>query len=309
MLPRCHVVVHPRHDHSCLESQGKKQSCPKAIGVITRAGALNDYFGRSGLDGYRTLFDDHFRYEYFNRETGEKLPSKRPAITPGDAIVVQAIDVESTLKVISALEKTGHNISVRIHPKENFDAWKGLLRNSKLNAEVSSPSQPITSWLNNVDYLIGPPSTSYYDAVMLGVTPISISNLDSRRSQFVGELWEDNNHLMAQVFTPKTITELVDYVTAGKENFGNREILNVLEDEASFPNCETSLDKLVSICIDMVPVFSNREIHLAMFKSLRYVFFKVWRVKNWICRREENSAMFAMGKRETCFIDNLSSGT
>lgn len=310
---KCHVVGHPRHDVNCLSGQRDRATgtlpTNKAVGVITRAVALNDYFRRSALDGFTTLFDDHFQYEFFNRTTGERLSSKRPGAKPAETLIVQVIDAENTLKVIRSLVKAGHKVSVRVHPKENIDVWKNLLERCNLNAEISDPRLPIANWLKRVDYIVGPPSTSFYDAVMLGVTPISICSLDPRRKENIGELWEDNNRLMEHIFKPRTIEELLSYINKGIRNFNSGEILNVLKDEADYPACSRSLDKVVSICTADVRISKNRKLALAWFWVTRYLFFKMWRIKNRIRGRRENSAMFAMGKNEACFIDNLSSVT
>lgn len=306
---KCHVVGHPRHDVNCVgthrNEEGSSRGTRKTIGIVTRAVGLNDYFGRSALDGFTTLFNDHFQYEFVNKATGERLPSKRSGAKPADTLIVQAIDVGSTLRVIRALETAGYDISVRVHPKENVEVWASLLTRCNLAAVVSDPRQPITRWLRNVDYLIGPPSTSFYDAVMLGVTPISICGLDPRRRESIGELWEDNNRLMPFVFKPKSVEELVDYVRAGNRNFCSAEILSVLKEEADFPDCRESLRKVVSVCTQGNHDARSRTLQLAVFRLVRYLFFIIWRLKNRVRGRRENSAMFAMGRREARFIDSL----
>ena len=308
---KCHVVGHPRHDVSCLSGQWDRApgTLPtnKVVGVITRAVALNDYFRRSSLDGFTTLFDDHFQYEFFNRTTGERLPSKRPGAKPAEALIVQAIDAENTLKVIHSLVKAGHKVSVRVHPKENIDVWSNLLERCNLSAEISNPKLPIANWLKSVGYIVGPPSTSFYDAVMLGVTPISICSLDSRREENIGELWEDNNRLMEYIFKPKTLDELISYINAGTRNFNSSEMLNILKEEADFPACGSSLENVVVICTANIQIAKSKKLNLIWFRISRYIFFKIWRIKNKISGREENSAMFAMGRNEIHFIDNLSS--
>ncbi len=307
---KCHVVGHPRHDTGCVNDQRIVATTTirtkTVIGVITRAVALNDYFGRSPLDAYTTLFDDHFQYEFINRTTGENLPSKRAGATPTDTLIVQAIDAKTTLMIISSLVKASYEVKVRVHPKENTDVWKDLLKRCNLSAEISSSRLPIANWIKSVDYLVGPPSTSFYDAVMLGVTPISISELDPRRKECIGELWEDNNRLMEYIFKPKTIEDLLDYIDKEVRNFNSNEILSILKDEADYPDCGSSLDKVVSVCMADTSAKRNRRFQLLWFRFSRYAFFKAWRIRNSILGRKENSAMFAMGAEESRFIDTLS---
>ena len=219
--------------------------------------------------------------------------------------MVQAIDAENTLKIISRLESAGYEVSVRVHPKENAEVWKDLLKRCHLRAEVANPRLPIAKWLEGREYLVGPPSTSFYDAVMLGVTPVSICHLDCRRKESIGELWEDNNRLMAYIFKPKTIEELVEYIESGTRYEHTDATLEVLKDEADYPACASSLDKVVAVCTNDVPARADRPWHLLWFMLVRYVFFKAWRLRLRIQGRQENSAMFVMGRKEKRFIDGL----
>jgi surface carbohydrate biosynthesis protein len=305
---KCHVVGHPRHDASCVRAQDAGRQRPRRrIGVITRAVALNDYFRRSALDGFTTLFDEHFQYEFVNKTTGERLKSKRPGAQPADVVLVQAIDTENTLKIINRLESAGYTVSVRVHPKENAEIWQGLLKRCRLHAQVAEARMPIARWLEGVDYLVGPPSTSFYDAVMLGVTPISICQLDARRRQSIGELWEDNNRLMEHVFRPDTIDSLVEYIARDTRYVHTPASLQVLQEEAYYPACASSLDKVVAVCTASVPERSRGDVRLVSFELARYLYFKAWRARLRAQGRRENSAMFVMGREERRFVDGLTS--
>ena len=158
---------------------------------------MNDYFSRPSLITFETLFDDHHQYAFFNKKTGEKLSSRRPGAQPLNNLISQAIDAESTLRVIRCLEDLGYEITFRPHPKEDIETWKYLFIKSGIKTAISDEAdQPFADWLKDVKYIVGPPSTSFYDALMLGVTPISLSSIDARRKDYVDDLWEDNNHLM-----------------------------------------------------------------------------------------------------------------
>jgi hypothetical protein len=306
---KCYIVGHPRHDSSCvMNGMGEADERPpgtKAIGIITRAVALNDYFGRSPLDGFTTLFDDHFQYEFLNKETGEGLPSKRPGAKPGDVLLVQAIDVENTLKIIQRLTTEGHRVTVRVHPKEKSGVWKDLLTRCNLRAEVSDGRIPIAHWLKGMDYLIGPPSTSFYDAAMLGVTPISICNLDARRKTSIGELWEETNRLMEHVLKPDSIEKIIQIIDEDAAEMFSTEVKMILREEADFPASGTSLDKVVTICAENVSEGRRRGVSLMWFKVSQFGLNVAWKMKNRVIGREENSATFAMSSEKVRFIDSL----
>jgi surface carbohydrate biosynthesis protein len=309
---KCHVVGHPRQDKFCLpyrlevctsNSDGKKR-----VGIITRAVSINDYFGRSALCFFSTLLSEHFQFEYVNNATGEKLNSKRSSAQPAENTIVQSIDVASTIKLISALSSAGYNVVLRIHPKENFIEWQRLLINSGIQIEIVNSKEPFTHFLDSLDYLIGPPSTSFYEAIMSGVTPISISELDDRRKQFVGDLWEDNNCLMPYVFKPKSIKELLKYIDSNKRLIVDDEISKVLKQEADFPECISSLDKVVRICESVIdkPKKSSRFFNLLIFLRAQAMLGFLLKLKNKIKGSQDNSARFIMDKFTIRFINSLS---
>jgi hypothetical protein len=259
---------------------------------------------------FETLFDDSYQYEFFNKKTGEKLKSKRPGAQPLNALISQAIDVDNTLRVIRSLEDLGYEITFRIHPKEHIETWKYVFNKTGLKANISDGvNQTIADWLNDVKYIIGPPSTSFYDALMLGVTPISLSSIDSRRDSCVDELWEDNNHLMPFIYKPKSVDELTEIIVRGEHLYDNSHVLSVLKEEADFPACVDSLNKFVSICLDRQNMSANQmsNVRLAFFESGRILFNLAWKTKNIISKRTETSAMFAMDREKKRYIDKLTS--
>jgi surface carbohydrate biosynthesis protein len=303
---KCHVVGHPRHDLQCINP---KKTTPKkpTIGVITRAVSLNDYFKRSALDGFVTLLDDHFQYEYNNKITGESLISKRPASKPAESIITQALDAATTLKSLDILLKAGYEVSLRVHPKEDIEVWRSLLSRSKLKVDINEPKTPISCWIQGLDYLVGPPSTSFYDAVMLGVTPISISRLDPRRQDFIGELWEDNNRLMKFIFKPETYESLINYIEKNEHLNIENEVESILKEEADFPECKNSLAKIYDVCVPLVKI-KNRIVWLLLFYIFRDLYYFVWNFRNMFRKNKKNSASFAIDYRVRRFIDDLTIG-
>jgi len=183
----------------------------------------------------------------------------------------------------------------------------------KIGIEVkfSDPREPITSWLSGLNYIIGPPSTSFYDAVMLGVTPISISLIDERRLSFVDDLWEDNNCLMEFVFKPKLISELTAYIKQNNKLIMSDPVAKVLREEANFPDCSNSIRRIFEICELLV---TRRSIKFEFCKCLMFwlyvitnrCFFFIWKLRRRFGRSRENSAIFAIDVKTQRFIEKLS---
>lgn len=308
---KCHVVGHPRHDKICKNNSVfdalKKPSGTKKIGIVTRTVGLNDYFGRSPLDGYTTLFDPHFQYEYYNKQTGRKLVSKRPQTNPGYTIAVQAIDAQNTLKVINKLNDEGYEVSVRFHPKEDIGVWHDILTRCGLKAEIADPKEPITKWLQDFDYILGPPSTSFYDAILSGVIPISLCSLDHNRRNLIGELWEDNNRLMEYVFKPKDLNSLIKYLNRDNSDFLSNELRAILKEEADYPDCQNSLEKFSSICERSPQQGKQKHLKMIVYTIVKYFFFRAWKLRRVLKGEQQNSAAFVIDRKTSRFIESLTS--
>ena len=303
---KCKVVGHPRHDELCYNQKTKKSILKKnKIAIISRAVMLNDYMDRSPLESFKTMFDPHFIYEYFNKKTGSKLLSKRPQIAPGDNAAIQALDIQTILKIIKKLKNNDYSLSLRLHPKENIEVWRKLLSDCSLNIEISDRNIPFTHWIKNFDYVIGAPSTTFYESLMAGVTPISICQIDSRRSNLVGELFEENNKIMEFVYKPLTIDDLFNYIKVDNSILDNVNILKVLKEESNFPDCKTSLKSVVDEC-EKLNIKSQKNLtHAYAFYLLRSIFNFSYGLLFKLKGKKQNSATFFLNSKNRNIINNI----
>lgn len=311
LIHKFHVVGHPRHDSSCFVSLKENSQKNKiVIGITPRAVGLNDYFGRSALDSFSTMLDSHFQYEYQNLKTGEEYKSTRVAAYPAENTAVQAIDVGLILEIVKEIECNSLEVEIQIrpHPKENLNVWQNLLSKGGLKAKLVSSREPITHWLNSIDYLVGPPSTTFYDAIMRGTTPISIEAIDKRRKLFISDLWEDNNRLMPYIYKPSSIPELVAYIKKRKKLIFDDSIAKVLKEEANFPDCESSLKKFCDVLVSFT--IPNRfgvtkHINLLGFFLARIFFNNLWLLRSLLINRRPNSTMFVVNRKASSLIDKM----
>jgi surface carbohydrate biosynthesis protein len=305
-ISKFHVVGHPRHDKLCVEFQINKQSnTKKRIGIVTRSVSINDYQGRSTLDSFSTLLDNHFQYEYFNKQTGDNLKSTRPGAYPAETVAVTALDTAALIKIISRLNENDHEIHLRPHPKEDLSVWYKIFSSNNIKLTISDPFEPITHWLKRVDFLIGPPSTSFYDAIMLGVFPISINLIDTRRNVFIGELWEDNNRLMPGITQPASVEDIFVIINKNDKYEPSLEILKILKEEANFPDCLNSLDNVVEVCNSVHFKKAKRSNFIFIFLFSKHIFQIIWKFRNLIYKIRPNSSYFAIDIKTTRKINQL----
>ena len=140
---------------------------------------------------------------------------------------------------------------------------------------------------------------------MLGVCPISINGIDKRRDIFIGELWEDNNRLMPGILQPNSIEEVIEIIKENKSYVPSPETLKILNEEADFPNCLNSLDKVVEICNKMYQKKPKSSKYIFLFLIAKYIFLIFWKIRNFIYRINPNSSYFALDLKTTKNINQL----
>ena len=270
------VVGHPRHDSSAIKTLKSKQKRNKIlnIGFLTRNCYLNDYIQFSPIENLAKYLEHKISYEYFLNKN-EYLINERRGSQPAFDIAIESIDTKNLFLIISELSKEFKKINLffKVHPRENYENWYKILKNKNLNIKICDRSTPFTHWLKDLDYVIGPPSTSFYDACMLDVKPISIHNLDSKRKIFIKKMYEENNELTKHIYSPKSIKELINFIKKNRYDsiINKKPIQEVLLDEANFPNCKNSLKKVSeSIIRDLKNKRINKNIVKLFFMRLLF---------------------------------------
>ncbi len=300
IIDKMHVVGHPRHDISTLKNYKNRNKKGKAInvGFLTRNCYLNDYIQFSPLENLGKYLKFKIPYEYFNNKK-DFLINERRGSQPAFDIAIESIDTKNLFIIIAELNKEFDDINIffKVHPREKYENWFKILQDKNLNIQICDKSEPFTHWLNNLDYVIGPPSTSFYDACMLGVQPISIHKLDKKREIFVKKMYEENNELTQYLFSPKSVRELINFIKSSKNKsiLNEKKINKILKDEANYPSCKDSLTKVSKIIkSDLKNKKISKNILLILFMRSIYKFFYL--ILNSFFRKEViNSSNFRFG--------------
>lgn len=321
---KSYVVGHPRHDINANPILVKPLKVrPNNIGIITRFVALNDYFGRNSLE---SIFDNRKFIkkgeiiEYSNPNNGEFFASRIRGVNPKNDISIEAIDFENTILIIEALAKLGLNVSIKKHPKEDVKIYEKIVAQlGRRNISLAPPNIPFAFWIQNQNYLIGPPSTSFYDALMLGIVPISTSEINPTRKSLITDMYEDFNPIMEHVIKPKSINELVDFVQKNdpkvyKDLALNPEIIKILEAEVNYPNHIKSLSEFCEVIQNTLTrrkgsLAKSFMIHFFLIISkieseFRYIYYLLLEMSTG--RKIMTSAGFVMSFKNRRYISKLS---
>jgi surface carbohydrate biosynthesis protein len=314
LAEKCFIVGHPRHDARCLTARNVGKKNNKSVGIITRFCTLNDYYDRGFLEKLiLDSFENETRYEYKNNNTGDFLLWQRRGASVLNEICYEALDIKNTVSIISRLREADINVSIRVHPREDASVWRSIAKFEDSKIEISEPTEPFNHWAIKQEFVIGPPSTSFYDCEMIGVPTISTHNLNKERSQFVDALFEDNNKLMEYIYAPDEIDDLIKRVTnGGEEPNRNKEKYSVLKAEADFPDQTESISRLADV-VELIIQRNKKPNSRKYFFGVGYLAFKtvstIRTYREYVRRKirnvKANSANFLLTRKNIMNIDQL----
>ncbi len=260
---KCFIVGHPRHDLKALNNKNSKKN---TVGLISRYCTINDYYSKSPIEQIFDRYTKKQMYEYYNNYNGDYLKWERRGQFPEEDLYLEAVDIKNTILLIISLNERGYKVSFKIHPREKTSTWIEVFKKHNLKVEIVNSDIPFTHWAQDKLAIVGPPSTSFYDCLMIGTRPISISNLYSEREQFVSKLYEENNKLMPYIDSPNTIDDLI--LLLDKPLNLSSKVLKVLRLEADYPNCKDSAMKIGNVLKTILKESSKGYLRMALGRQL-----------------------------------------
>ncbi len=244
-LDKCKVVGHPRLASACTRTGENGQKQKPVVGIISRFSLLNQFDGRSNFAsifiGMRVEGVTHAKFE------------NSPDHDIEDLFYTEVIDFRILLQVMRALDAEKFDISIRAHPRENRVQWERLIRSNNLNATVSCWDDPFSLWLSSVDYIVSPPSTSFYDIFAHNKRPICIDDIIPKRATHVLSESDDNNEILNYVFRPKTVTELVGAIESGVIPDHSKGVESILESQAATAIADNSIGNIATQLSNITP--------------------------------------------------------
>ena len=279
------VVGHPRLDQLCLANRNTHSDAVR-IGIITRFPILNDFAQRKPI-GCLSGGQNELEIDSRGITSGSLRPNGE------NDIFAEALEIKLLLDLIRRLSKSDlkHclNISFRVHPREDQNFWEGFLEKelsgqSNINFELAVSSEPFVHWAQDMDFVIGPPSTSFFECLHLGVTPISIHNLDSRRRALKLFVTEEKSSIAKDIYAPSDIDELINFVLSVKPLKISKTLSKKLEREICSSRCGESLRSMVDIIISDISTKSVKPISL----------LRCWHTARFYLLRELLNAKYSM---------------
>lgn len=300
-LSKCKVVGHPRLSDMCRGSRKVGADDRPAVGFVSRFNLLSPFDGRIPYESIASSmhFSPHTRAIY------EGSPGKDVE----DMFYTEVIDFRIMLQIMMTINPARYRLAVRPHPREDRRGWQRIARKLGLNIIVSDWDKPFSHWLNEVDFIITPPSTGLYDIFFHGRRPIVIDRVVATRADHILAQSDDRNQILEGICRPGSVEEVIRLLESGDippppESVHLRLQEQVGSDIASRSTANI-LDAIAEFTAGSPPV--RRKVGALAAWHLAVTFLSELReFKARVQRRVEQGASFNLTLRRSTWIDQLS---
>jgi len=297
-VERCYIIGHPRHDSRCLSGPkvNNVDNQKIRVGLITRFDSVNPWNDQSALEGFYLKRQSQNYYGFSKGD--EHLDAENLYFT-------NIADVRVMLDLIDRLNSEQHEILLRVHPRENRMKWVELIKRWNLPVALAAWDQPFSHFLQEVDYSVGPPSTTAYDCYVAGKTSISTGNIVSKQKEHIAINSDDNGKILDFVLEPNSIDELIKIISEKPPASITLpdKVKQILTEEGNYPDCLNSIDRLAEVCNSVIKKNKARKAPSVW----QYIKYKLWAFrKDMLPRRGgEQGSSYRLTRRRIRWINNL----
>ena len=306
-LEKCNVIGHPRLDKRCVKKQNKNSGENKKlrVGLVSRFSGVNPFHSKSIFETIHLGM----------RRKGAESPlfENSPDHDVEDQLYTEMIDLRVFFQIIEKLDLSKFEIWVRPHPRENRFFWERLSRENNLDIKISDWDEPFSFWLSNIDFIVSPPSTSFYDALSAGQSPICTMNIVKHRKRHVLTESDDNNQILEHIRCPESVDEVIELLENPlKSEELSSEAREILLGQTALDIAPNSLNNLADACMKILETASSpinkvkKRAFLALYKIIVVSLSYVQQFRNHFVRGGEQSASFALTLSRIRMINKLS---
>jgi hypothetical protein len=304
-LKRCSVVGHPRLSQFTINSAKSRRRTKKTIGFISRFGKLNCFDQRGNMsliyDGMKK--DDQIHAVYENS----------PEMDIEDLFYTETIDLRIMFLIMKALKDNDqYEFVVKPYPREDVGQWHAFVKKYGIKARIFKWDMPFAAWLSEVDYIISPPSTSFYDIIAQGRTPICTDRIVAKRAEHILTESDDNNQILRYVYRPASLNELLESIKEDRIPDLADGYSAVLEGQAALSIAGDSIRNIFdalgsSISAGEINAGGIRvRLGLLYYWSMTLIRAYFAKVRDWVKRVDEQGSSFYLTIGRIFWIDRLS---
>lgn len=307
-LPKCRVVGHPRLSKLCRGPKRTRSEGNPVVGFVSRFNLLSPFDGRTPFESVA----NSMRFGKIVMPQYEGSGNKDVE----DMFYTEVIDFRVMLQIMMTLDTEKFELSVRPHPRENRLGWVRLAKKLGLKIRVSRWDIPFSHWLQELNYIITPPSTGLYDIFFHGKKPIVIDNIVPTRADHILAQSDDNNQILDGVCRPRSVAEVVELLKSGKITYDVENVNRRLYEQVGADIAANSIENIVNAVQEFV-----RDIQVPRKPMnsplLGYYLWWAWIVfisqikaaKAWLQKRTEQGASFNLTLIRVRWINRLVSRT
>jgi len=299
-LDKCRVVGHPRLSKSCMKSMNNKKSNKKVIGFVSRFGLLSPHDNRipfeSVIGGMKFGKDSFPIFENSDDKDVE------------DMFYTEIIDFRIMLEIMMTLDSNNYSLTVRPHPRENRMSWIKIAKKLNLEITVSQWDEPFGHWLQGVDYIVTPPSTSLYDVIYNGKKALVTSAIVPTRVEHILTESDDNNQILEGVCHPESVEKLIEYIDSGNIPCDEKLINLRLQEQVAADIASDSITNIINAISEFNLTrkkSSKQKIMLLTFKSLSLFLSYLKSFKAKLSGRVEQGSNFDLTIQKMNWINRL----
>lgn len=250
-LPKVRVVGHPRLSDSCRkDSSSLAPRSKRVIGFVSRYNLLSPYDARTPFES--VLSSMKFGKKVF------PLFENSPDRDVEDLFFTEVIDFRIMFQIMASMDSTQFEIHVRPHPRENRQGWMRLAEKLKLNIKVSQWDEPFGHWLQGLDFVVTPPSTSLYDVYFHDKKALVISDIVPARKNHTLTESDDNNQILDGACKPKTVDEVLARLESGDVPGDQAVIVRCLHEQVAAEIARDSIRNILKALPELRPAILNK---------------------------------------------------
>ena len=297
-LPKTKVVGHPRLSSSCNGPARTKTQGKPVVGFVSRFNLLSPFDARSPLEN--VVSSMRFGKDIFPVFEGSDDKDVE------DMYYTEVIDFRIMLQIMMSLDPNKYELTVRPHPRENRMNWMNLAKKLNLNISLSPWEEPFGHWLEGVDFIITPPSTSLYDTFFRKKSALLIHDLVSRRNRHILVQSDDNNQILDGCCKPKDVEELIQRIEFDDVPYDEAVVDKMLLEQVGADIAANSTVNILD-AIDEMRVTGNegKRISYFVYSLLVFVLSHLRCLKFILTRRVVQGATFDLTWARAKWIDKL----
>lgn len=299
-LAKTRVVGHPRLSDSCKRPNHARTAGKRVIGFVSRFNLLSPHDGR-------TPFQSVLSSMKFGKKTFP-LFENSPDRDVEDLFFTEVIDFRIMFQIIKSLDPDKYDIRVRPHPRENRLGWQKLAETSGIKVAVSRWDEPFGHWLEEVDVVVTPPSTSLYDVFFHNKRALLIDKIVPARAGHLLTESDDHNQILDGACRPASVDEVIARIAADDVPVDRALVDQRLHEQVAAEMAGNSIKNVIAAIAELRPAATPRpgtRLRVATFITLSVLASHARWIKARLSGRVEQGSSFDMTIGRIAWIKRL----